>query len=147
MVITPIAAAVNAGLQTTRGKVCNLENEMRKLPQHEMPIKHYFANGFYAREMTMPKDSAVVGKIHKSEHLCIISQGVVDVASEERTERISAPFTYVSKPGAKRAIYAHEDTVWTTVHLSDETDIEKLEDELIAESFLQIENEDRACLG
>ena len=109
--------------------------------------KHYFANGFYAREMTMPKGCALVGKIHKSEHLCIVSKGAVDIASEERTERISAPYTYVSKPGAKRAIYAHEDTVWTTVHMSDEIDVEKLEDELIAESYLQLESEDKLCLG
>lgn len=131
----------------TRGKIIHLEDEMLQLEQIEIPIKHYFANGFYAREMTMPKDCALVGKIHKSEHLCIVSKGCVDIASEERTETISAPYTYVSKPGAKRAIYAHEETVWTTVHMSDETDVEKLEDELIAESFNQIENEVKLCLG
>ena len=133
--------------QETRGKIIHLEDEMKELEQIDIPIKHYFANGFYAREMTMPQGCALVGKIHKSEHLCIVSKGVVDIASEERTERIAAPYTYVSKPGAKRAIYAHEDTVWTTVHMSDETDVEKLEDELIAESFTQLEKEVKLCLG
>ena len=115
--------------------ICRLEEEMKKLPQLEIPVNHYFANGFYAREMLMPAGSAVVGKIHKSEHLCIISAGSVEVVSGEKSEFISAPYTYVSQPGAKRAIYAFEDTVWTTVHMNDETDVEKLEQELVTESF------------
>ena len=128
-----------------REKILVLQDEMLKLPQAEVPVKHYYANGFYAREMTMQKGCALVGKIHKSEHLCIISKGDVDVVSEEKTERLKAPYTFVSKVGAKRAIYAHEETVWTTVHLTGETDLDKLEDELIAESFEQIEPEKISC--
>ena len=115
--------------------ISNLEGEMKKLPQLDVPVKHYFANGFYAREMVMPAGSAVVGKIHKSEHLCIISMGSVEIVSGEKSEHIEAPYTYVSQPGAKRAIYAFEDTVWTTVHMSDETNVEKLEEELVTESY------------
>ena len=126
-------------------KVLRLQNTMQSLPQADIPVKHYFANGFYAREMTMPPGSVVVGKIHKSEHICIVSQGKVDVVSEERTETITAPYTYVSKPGAKRALYAYNEVVWTTIHLSNETDLEKLETELIAESFTQLESQ--LCLG
>jgi len=122
-------------------KIFNLQDASEKLPQVEIPINHYFANGFYAREMIMPEGCTIVGKIHKSEHLCILSKGCADVVSEEKTERLEAPYTYVSQPGAKRAIYSHSETVWTTVHMSDETNIEKLEDELIAESFTQIEHE------
>ena len=128
-----------------REGITRLQDEMMEMEQLEFPIKHYFANGFYAREMTMPKGSAVIGKIHKSEHLCIISKGVLEVVSEEKTQTITAPYTYVSQPGAKRAIYAHEETIWTTVHMNDETDVEKLEAELVAESYSQLEIEVQSC--
>jgi len=130
-------------------KIVSLQTEMEKLEQADIPVKHYFADGFYAREMRMPKNCTVVGKIHKSEHICIISKGCVDVVSKEKTEKLTAPYTYISKPGAKRAIYAHSETVWTTVHMSEETDVEKLEDELIAESFQQLETKevDKLCHG
>ena len=128
-------------------KIMRLQDEMLKLKQADVPVKHYFANGFYAREMTMPEGCTVVGKIHKSEHLCILSKGKVELVSEEKTETLEAPYTYVSKPGAKRALYAHSEVVWTTVHKSDETDLDKLEDQLIAESFTQLEVEKKLCLG
>ena len=118
-----------------RDKITDLQDSMLQLEQAEIPIKHYFANGFYAREMTMPAGVALVGKIHQSEHLCIVSKGDVSVVSEEFEDRIQAPYTYVSKPGAKRAIYAHTEVVWTTVHMTETEDLEQLEDELIAESY------------
>jgi hypothetical protein len=43
--------------------------------------------------------------------------------------------TFISAPGTKRVVYAVEDTVWTTVHVSNETDLDKLETQLIAPTF------------
>jgi len=123
-----------------RKNIAHLESEVMELDQVDIPIKHYFANGFYAREMSMPADAVVVGKIHKSEHLCVVSQGEIEIVSEEKKERVKAPYTYVSKPGAKRALYAFSDVVWTTIHMTDEKDIEQLERDLIAESYQQLEN-------
>jgi hypothetical protein len=40
----------------------------------------------------------------------------------------------VSKPGIKRAGYAHSDTVWICIHPTDETDLEKLEEHFIAQT-------------
>lgn len=118
-----------------RASIFRLQDHMLKQPQVEIPIRHYHANGFYAREMRMPSGCTLVGKIHKSEHLCIISKGCVTVVSEEFEGTIEAPYTYVSKPGAKRAIVSHTDTVWTTVHMTETQDVETLEKELIAESY------------
>jgi hypothetical protein len=53
-----------------------------------------------------------------------------------------------SKPGIKRVGYAHEDTVWITVHPTDETDLDKLEENLIAKSFDEVlEFLDKPLLG
>lgn len=118
-----------------RRKILFLENEMRKHPQVEIQPVHYFAKGLYAREIYIPKGTLLIGKIHKSEHLNIISKGDISVVTEFGTKRIVAPFTMVSQPGTKRVGYANEDTVWTTIHATEETDMEKIERELIAENY------------
>ena len=52
-------------------------------------------------------------------------------------KRIVGPCTMVSTAGTKRALYAHEDTTWTTIHANpdEERDIEKLEDFIIAKTY------------
>ena len=37
-----------------------------------IPIKHYFMDGVYIREMTMKKGIAVVGAVHKHLHMCFL---------------------------------------------------------------------------
>ncbi len=54
-------------------------------------------------------------------------------------ELLTAPCTMVSPAGTKRVLLTHEDTVWTTIHATDETDIQKLEDEIITvESYTEL---------
>jgi hypothetical protein len=57
------------------------------------------------------------------------------VLTEDGIKRVKAGATIVSPAGIKRAGYAHEDTIWTTIHGTHETYVDKLEDELIAASF------------
>lgn len=52
---------------------------------------------------------------------------------------IEAPYTFVSEPGTKRAVLALEDTLWTTVHVTDETDLEKIEEYVIAPTYEALE--------
>lgn len=137
-----------------REKVNAIEVEMRKMPQVEMPPVHYFAPGLYAREITIPKGTVLTGKIHKFAQLNIMSKGELSVLTQEGIKRVKAPFTIVSPAGTKRIAYAHEDTVWTTVHGTEETDLEKIEHRFIAQSdaeYLEhckaLQIEDKSCLG
>ena len=137
-----------------RERILYLEGEMRKCPQVEIPPKHYFAKGLYAREITIPKGTLLTGKIHKTEHLNIISKGDISVLTEDGPKRVQAPFTMVSRPGTKRVGYAHEETVWTTIHGTDETDLAKIEAHFIAQdeqeylTFCKVlEVEGTKCLG
>lgn len=120
-------------LATSREMVFNLEDEIKQLPQVDCPVTHHFAPGVYAREMLIPKGVTLTGAIHKTEHLSIVSKGRILVTTDEGVKEISAPYTFISKPGAKRAGYAIEETVWTTIHATDETDLDKL-CELLTES-------------
>lgn len=112
------------------------------------PVKHHFAPGCYGREMTLPKDSVVVGKIHKHAHLNVISQGHVLVFTEhEGIVELKAPCTFVSTPGTKRVVYAVEETVWTTSHVTDSTDLAEIEREVIAQDFLEVQHDVGICGG
>lgn len=121
--------------QKFRGAVVALEQQLKTLPQVDCPLIHHFAPGAYAREIFLPADTIVIGKIHKHGHLNFITQGEVSVVTEFGTERYKAPYTFVSLPLTKRALYTHSDTIWTTVHVTTETDLTKLEEELIWPSY------------
>lgn len=103
------------------------------------PVKHHFAPGAYGREMTLPADLVVVGKIHKHAHINVISKGRVLVFTEqEGVLELAAPCTFVSSPGTKRVVYVLEETVWTTVHVTDKTDLADIEREVIANDFEEL---------
>jgi len=125
-----------------RQKILALQDEVAKLPPVEIVPQHHFSKGLYAREIFIPKGTIVVGKIHKYESLNILSQGDITIFTEFGARRVRAPYTVVSPPLTKRVGYAHEDTVWTTVHATDETDLEKLEAELICPTFPDVLTDD-----
>lgn len=115
----------------TREDIERLQASMRELPQVELDTKHWFADGMYAREVRRPKDTTIVGKVHKREHFYIVLQGDVTIVGEGGRTRVKAPCIFVSPPGTKRAVYAHEDSICLTVHRTDQTDVEAIESELV----------------
>jgi len=93
---------------------------------------HHFADGLYAREITIPAGTLLTGKIHRTQHLNVISRGRISVwTAGDEVREIVAPFTFVAHPGTRRVGFAHEETVWTTIHATRETDLDRLEAELI----------------
>ena len=108
---------------------------------------HYFCEGMYAREISIPADTALVGEIHKHSHLNVVSKGKIRVATDEGVRTIEAPATFVSPAGVKRAGYVIEDTVWTTFHITETTDPEEIWEECVAESYEAYNNqlENKEC--
>ena len=103
------------------------------------PVQHHFAPGAYGREMTLPAGLVVVGKIHKHAHINVISTGRVQVFTEQDgVLELAAPCTFVSSPGTKRVVHVLEETVWTTVHATDKTDLAEIEREVIATDFSEV---------
>lgn len=98
----------------------------------EAPVTHRFTPGLYIREIFMPAGTVATTKIHKTEHPYVISKGKVSVYVEGGgIDTIVAPFTGITKPGTRRLIYVHEDTVWTTFHVTPHTDIKLIEADII----------------
>ena len=130
--------------KVARKDILSLEGAMQTHPSYQegdgpCKITHYFTPGVYAREMWMPADCLITGKIHKTEHICILSQGMVTVSDGGESTLYVAPATIISKVGAKRAIYSHEESVWTNIHPTDLTDPEEIESEIIAETFEELD--------
>ena len=124
--------------EDVRQMINEVEVIFKTLPQVDIPVKHYFSPGVYAREISIDKGTILIGKIHKNQTMNVISSGEVSVFSIDGVVRVQAPYTFVSSPGAKRIIYAHENSTWTTFHGTHETDVEKIEEEFIAKDYSEV---------
>jgi len=102
----------------------------------ELPLEHFICNRTYTRQITLPKDMLLTGKVHNFDHVSILSKGEVSIMTDEGVSRIKAPATWISKAGTKRLIYVHEETIWATIHQSENTEVEELEKEIVHDSDL-----------
>jgi quercetin dioxygenase-like cupin family protein len=139
--LSEVVKAQKAATPEMRSKVFMLEQRMKegekegRFDLYELPVKHHFSQGVYGREMFIPKGTIVTGHIHKYTQLNVLVSGDLSVLTEEGVKRVKPPFVVVSPPGTKRVAYAHEDSIWLTVHsVGDETDIEKIESKFIAKN-------------
>jgi len=117
---------------TPREKVERLERILERFAQAECPVQHHFGPGVYLRTMIIPAGTFATGAVHKTEHLTIVA-GHCLLTTDEGPREFIGYETFLSKPGAKRAIHAIETTIVTTVHVTDERDPDKLV-ELLTES-------------
>ena len=99
------------------------------------PVKHTFAGGCYIREIYNPAHELIVTKIHKKEHPFFLMKGEMSILTEEGIQNIKAPYQGVTKPGTKRAIYTHEECMFITVHATENTTIEDVEDEVVCTKY------------
>tara|TARA_Y100000361_G_C10980870_1_gene248985 strand:+ start:165 stop:614 length:450 start_codon:yes stop_codon:yes gene_type:complete len=106
------------------------------------PLKHTFTDGVYIRQMSMHKGSAVIGKIHRHNHVWFLLTGHIFVVDENNSIEHIAPCYVEAKSGSKRIIYAYEDSVWVNVHAnpSNTQDLQELEDLIIAKDYDEFNN-------
>ena len=112
-------------------KLDAFEAEMCKHPQVKAPLTHRFTNGMYIREILMPAGTVVMSRVHKTQHPFVISKGDVSVFTPGvGSVRLKAPYTGITEPGTRRVLLTHEDTIWTTFHITETTDLDDLVEEL-----------------
>lgn len=109
----------------------SLIDECLKLPQVECPLNHYFCGGVYARQITMPANTFVIGKRHKTSHFNIILKGKAHVLIDGVVSIVEAPCILNSEENIRKILYIIEDMTWVTIHATQETDISKLENDLV----------------
>ena len=141
-----------------RSTVAKLENDLKLMADGEViiagtkekpivtdsekiPIRHFFMDGVYIREMKMYKGTAVIGAIHKHLHMCFLLEGHLTVANEDGVVEHNAPCYIESTPGVKRILYAHEDSLWYNTHKnpSNTKNIKQLEKEIVSLNYNEYE--------
>ena len=107
----------------------------------QFPLKHSFADQVYVRQMDMKKDTLVVGAIHNHLHVWFLLTGSLTVVTETSQEDYLAPCYVISKPGVKRVIYAHEDSIFVNIHKNPDNtkDIDKLEARIVSKNYKEYE--------
>lgn len=111
----------------------------------DAPIRNFFTEGLYAREISVSAGSWITSKIHKTEFIFVVSKGKLIVSMDNGEEiEIEAPYTGISKPYSRRVAYVVEDCIWTTFHANpnneteaqiEERIIEKHDNELLTEGM------------
>jgi len=130
-------------LDSRRERIIQLEEAMKEIPaSYEMKefnegrVTHHFATGVYGRELFIPAGNVIVSKIHRGKTFNVIAQGVISVICPNNGyNTYTAPHTFVSEPYTKRIVISHEDTLWITSHGTDKTDLDEIEEEIIAKDF------------
>jgi hypothetical protein len=138
-------------IEPTKGQLLDeLEVALAQLPRVELPVTHRFTKGMYIREIQIPAGTMLTSMTHKTEHPFVISEGAIKVTSDNEGSVIyEAPHTGITKPNTRRALHALTDVVWTTFHVTDETDVEKICEQILEpqdnKHILEATGEDLAC--
>lgn len=112
--------------------VRDVQQQLSESPdQIDVPVQHHFAPGVYMRQMDAAAGTLVVSRMHRTEHMNILLKGSLTVATEDGIQLMTAPCVLKSMPGTKRIGYFHEDSSWITIHPTSDTDLEKIEQQVI----------------
>lgn len=117
----------------------HIHRKEESLGEDPFPLYHSFSDGIYAREVHLPKDHIVIGKLHKHESMVYMLKGHAIVADENGCKEIKAPCHFVSKPGVKRVGYIIEDIVWIDIHNTKSSNIKDAEKEIFANSYEELD--------
>lgn len=117
--------------QVSREQIDRLQTEMVKMPQVELQTEHFFSPGMYCRRVFRPAGTLIVGKVHKKDHFFLCAKGEIIAWTENGMKRLQAGDVVECKPGTKRVTLATQDSIGVTIHKTDETDLDKIEQELV----------------
>lgn len=145
---TAAATAELAAPQTTsRTQIERLEAHLIDLPQVEIPATHRFAPGLYMREIRIPADTLMTGRVHRFEHVSVMVSGDMTTLIDGEMKRVEGYHPFIAPAGTKRVGYTHTEVVWLTVHLNPDElrDITEIE-AMLCEPMAVIEHKEPACL-
>lgn len=128
-----------------------VESHLFTLPQVDLRTQHEVHAGMYARTIFIPAGTMMVGAQHKHDTISVFI-GDVTFRTEEGMKRLVGHHILPTAAGMKRVGYVHQDTVWTTMHRTDLTDVEAIEEEMTDEvdklqtRNLKITHKEQQCL-
>jgi hypothetical protein len=125
-----------------------LELSMSSMEPRQMPVTHRFTPGLYIREIHIPAGTLLTSMKHKTRHPFVVSAGTIAVISANEGRQVyRAPFTGITEPHTRRALYAYEDTIWTTFHVTENTDVEEIAADILEPHKNQLLGVDHPALN
>lgn len=110
-------------------QVVQLEEEILKCPQVDVPMLHWVEGNCYYRAILVCKNTLITGARHLSEHECI-SIGCIAVSTDNGMKVLTGHHHFWSQAGKKRVGLALEDTIWLTKHWTNRQSLEGKEEEI-----------------
>ena len=140
LVLANILNSKKVACLPVREKIEIVESALFSLDQVDLPVSHYFAEGLYIRQFTIPRSVMLTSFYHKTEQFQIMLRGKLSIVTEDGVIQVSAPYYGVSRAGLKKLAYAHEEVLWIDVHANptNERDIDVLEKMLYANTYEEL---------
>lgn len=113
-----VTATALAPVSSMRARIEALERELTQFERAGIKVVHRFAPGLYMREITVPADCLMTGRVHHFEHMSVMVSGEMTTLVGDEMRLISGYNPFVAPAGTKRVGYTHTEVVWLTVHLN-----------------------------
>tara|TARA_R100000544_G_C2226869_1_gene61408 strand:- start:3029 stop:3511 length:483 start_codon:yes stop_codon:yes gene_type:complete len=134
-----------------RDQIENLENALLQSNDKRVvkgynsplfPLKHYFVEGLYIREIFIKKGYYCIGKIHKYDHAWFLLKGKLLAIVDGKKKEINAPFFSTSSAGSKKVVHALEDCVFINIHSnpSNDKNISNIEKNTVSDNYKEYNN-------
>lgn len=112
-----------------------LEAQILELPQVDLQTEQLIHGGVSVRTVFIPAGAVVTGALTNLDNICIVC-GDITATTDEGPIRLTGFNVIPAGKGFKRAVVAHEDTFWTTVHRTDKATQQEVEDEMTDEAAM-----------
>ncbi len=114
-------------------RVYKFEKYLKQFPQIDMNPSHEFIDGMCKREVIFEEGTLATGKVHIKDHMDVMLEGEMLVATEDGFKHLIAPCTMITKAGTKKAGIALKRTRWISYHPTNAKSGEELEAEIVCD--------------
>ena len=123
-------------LSVARVEISKAEASLLTMPQSNPPIRHYFGDGVYGREMKLVAGEAFTGAVHLTNHINVLAQGTLLIrTSTSDAERITAPHVFECPKNTKKMGFAVTDCVLINFIGTDLKDVEEIEKTVVSNEY------------
>jgi hypothetical protein len=136
--ITTSYRQTNELMKVARVEISKAEASLLALPQINPPIRHFFGDGVYGREMTLRAGEAITGAVHLTNHINVLVQGTMFIRTTlSEAERITAPHVSECPKNTKKVMQAITDCVYINFIGTDLKDVEEIERTVVATDYIE----------
>jgi hypothetical protein len=114
-------------------KVSSYEAMLDNMPQVDLQTTHHLSGKIYSRTIFIPAGVSLVGATHNKDHMNVMV-GDITVTTDTGMKRLTGYNVFPTQAGMRRVGYAHSDTYWTTLVHTEETELDKIEEDLTPDS-------------